>query len=687
MQKVTLQCSCGHSWEQSLDGDPPADVSSLCPLCTSSNQGTVDSAVSDLPEPAEGEGEGEGKEPGAAVLLKPGEMLAGFEILEELARGGMGAIYKARQAGLNRIVALKVILPERLGPEALRRFQREVRAAALLSHPNIVMVYHTDLEGPRPYLAMEYVPGIDLWRLVKKAGARGVREACIYIRDAAQGLQHAYEQGLVHRDIKPSNLMVSPSPLEPAASSTAGPRKPMIKILDMGLARVATIEDMGEAATSLTQDGIFLGTPDYISPEQAEDARSVDIRSDLFSLGGTLYYLLVGDVPYPGGSLMQKLRRLLTDTTPSAMARRPEVPAELDAIVQKMMAREPADRFQTPAEVIAALDAFLRKPSGTAPRLAAKLGGSASIGPSTPTPAPMLRPAATAASVPAHPGGVRALSVTADGKRLLSGGQDETLRLWDTSRLQEITCVAGDVGPVEDACLAPSGKWAASCALRLFKSDMVVQLWDMASGGERRRLKGHDDSVCCVAISPEARRVVGGSADKTIRIWALDQRGSPSICLQGHSYQVSCVLFTQSGEGLLSSSYDGTVRLWDARSGAVKGDLSGQVGKVEAVALHGGTKRMTIAGNGLRLRQPSGAMTALHGHRGPVHCVAFSADGQLLLSGGSDGSVRLWTAADGHLLHTFEGHTDKVHAVIFSPDGRTAFSGGADGTLRRWVLP
>ena len=379
MQKVTLRCSCGHSWEQSLDGDPPADVSSLCPLCTSSNQGTVDSALSDLPEPAEGEGEGEGKEPGAAVLLKPGEMLAGFEILEELARGGMGAIYKARQAGLNRIVALKVILPERLGPEALRRFQREVRAAALLSHPNIVMVYHTDLEGPRPYLAMEYVPGIDLWRLVKKAGARGVREACIYIRDAAQGLQHAYEQGLVHRDIKPSNLMVSPSPLEPAASSTAGPRKPMIKILDMGLARVATIEDMGEAATSLTQDGIFLGTPDYISPEQAEDARSVDIRSDLFSLGGTLYYLLVGDVPYPGGSLMQKLRRLLTDTTPSAMARRPEVPAELDAIVQKMMAREPADRFQTPAEVIAALDAFLRKPSGTAPRLAAKLGGSASF--------------------------------------------------------------------------------------------------------------------------------------------------------------------------------------------------------------------------------------------------------------------------------------------------------------------
>jgi serine/threonine protein kinase len=684
MQKLTLRCSCGHSWEQSLEGPVPDNVSALCPLCTNTNQGTVDAGSSDLPEANEGEGEGEGE--GAANLLQRGDTLAGFEILDEIARGGMGAIYKARQVGLNRVVALKVILPKRLGPEALRRFQREVRAAALLSHPNIVMVFHTELEGPRPFLAMEFVPGIDLWRLVKKAGPRPVRDACLYIRDAAHGLQHAYEQGLVHRDIKPSNLMVTPSPLEPAAAGTPMPRKPMIKILDMGLARVATIEDMGEAATSLTQDGILLGTPDYISPEQAEDARSVDIRSDLFSLGGTLYYLLVGDVPFPGGSLMQKLRRLLTDPIPSAAARRPDVPAELDAIVQRMMAREPADRCQTPAEVIAALDTFLRKPGGTAPRLAAKLGRGKTISPATPTPAPAARAAATAASVSAHPGGVRALSVTADGKRLLSGGQDETLRLWDTSRLQELTCVAGDVGPVQDACMARGGKWAASCALRLFKSDMVVQLWDLASGGERRRLKGHEDSVCCLAISPEGRRVAGGSADKTIRIWALNQPGTPSICLKGHTAQVSSVLFTQSGDGLLSGSHDGVVRLWDAHSGAVKGTVNGQVGKVEAVTLHGGTKRMAIAGNGLRLRQPNGSMMALNGHRGGVHAVAFSPDGQFLLSGGCDATVRLWTAADGHLLQTFDGHTETVYAVIFNPDGQTAYSGGADGTLRRWVL-
>src|SRR5262249_29893146 len=138
---------------------------------------------------------------------------AGFEVLEELNRGGMGLIYKARQLGLNRLVALKVISAERVGlADALKRFQREVQAAALLSHPNIVTVFHTDLTGPAPFLAMEFVPGIDLFRLVRRAGPLSVMDACAYIKQAALGLQHAFENGLVHRDIKPANLMVTPSP-------------------------------------------------------------------------------------------------------------------------------------------------------------------------------------------------------------------------------------------------------------------------------------------------------------------------------------------------------------------------------------------------------------------------------------------------------------------------------------------
>ena len=232
------------------------------------------------------------------VSLPSGLILSGFEIISELNRGGMGVIYKARQHGLDRIVALKVIAPSRLSsPEARRRFQQEVKASARLSHPNIVQVYHTDLEGSLPFLAMEYVPGIDLSRLVKKTGPLSPADACYYILQAAHGLQHAFEQGLVHRDIKPANLMVSPSPLDESSRKTG--HLPRVKVLDLGLARMV---GEGDSEGELTRDGIFLGTPDYVAPEQAEDARRSDIRADIYSLGSSLYYLLTGEIPFPGSS-------------------------------------------------------------------------------------------------------------------------------------------------------------------------------------------------------------------------------------------------------------------------------------------------------------------------------------------------------------------------------------------------
>ncbi len=667
METRRLTCPHGHSWDHAVAGPLPSDLSEVCPICTISSQNTMAHTPSPAGKAAAGPGES-----------KPTHALAGFEILEEINRGGMGVIYKARQLGLNRIVALKVLSPEHTRhPEALRRFQREVQAAALLSHPNIVTVYHTDLQGPLPYLAMEYVAGIDLYRLVAQAGPLSVADACYYLRQTTLGLQHAFEQGLVHRDIKPANLMVTPSPLG-AAAGPAG-RRPRVKILDMGLARVTVAAEGAAGPGSLTQAGEFLGTPDFISPEQAEDPRKADVRSDLYSLGGTLYYLLTGQTPFPASNVMAKLRRMLTEPPPSPAARRPDVPAALDAITRKLLARDPAERFQTPAELGEALDAVLSQPEGTSATAA-------------PAPPPGPRPAASPSShsspaqVRAHVGGVQCLCLSGDGHILLSGGLDETLRTWDALRLRETRVVNGDIGPVEQVAMVPSGRWAASCASRLFKQDMVVQLWDLLTASERRRLRGPTDQVRCVAVSPDGRRVAAGSADKTVRVWALEQPAAPPLALKGHTDLVSSVTFLPGGESLLSGGHDGTLRQWDAKTGAAKGVIDARVGRINAVAFGGPSRRVAVGGDGLAVRQANGTLVELHGPRGPVLAVALSPDGQLVLSGGHDGVIRLWRAADGELLNVFEGHAGRVTALAVTPDGRGAFSASADGTIRRWPL-
>ena len=274
----------------------------------------------------------------------------GYEVIEELNRGGMGVIYKARHRAMGRLVALKVISPETLAhPHARERFEREVWAAAKLNHPNIVTIFDTDLSGPVPFLAMEYVPGIDLLRLVQKHGPLDPAEAVAFTRQAAVGLLHTHEQGLVHRDVKPSNLMVHPYPFEAGTV-------PRLKILDMGLTR--PVFQLTAENAELTPAGVFLGTPDFVAPEQAEDSRRADIRSDVYSLGGTLYFLLTGEAPYPGLSIVEKVRKIHSKPVPAPSSRRANVPSAVDAIVRRMLAPRAADRPQSMNEVIDALDRF-----------------------------------------------------------------------------------------------------------------------------------------------------------------------------------------------------------------------------------------------------------------------------------------------------------------------------------------
>lgn len=305
--------------------------------------------------------------------------LGNYVLLERLGEGGMGQVFKARHRAMGRVVALKVMRKELTSKaDVVRRFRREIMMAASLHHPNIVLAFDADQVGDTHFFAMEYVEGIDLGRLVKSRGPMVVRDACDAIRQAAMGLQHAFEHSLVHRDIKPTNLLLSRGTVGGAAAARAARdpsitnhRSPLasnqvVKILDMGLARLQEMEDDSNSnhagpggpavkGTEITQTGKVMGTPDFIAPEQARNSHSVDIRADLYSLGCTFHYILTGKVPFQGGSMIEKLFRHQTETAAPVEQLRPDIPPAVGAIIRKLMAKRPDDRFQIPAELAAAL--------------------------------------------------------------------------------------------------------------------------------------------------------------------------------------------------------------------------------------------------------------------------------------------------------------------------------------------
>jgi serine/threonine protein kinase len=295
------------------------------------------------------------------LLLGKGHALAfgPYLIIDLLGAGGRGQVFKARHRTMERLVALKVLRKDLLADEeAVQRFFREVEVISQLSHPAIVHAYDADVVGSTYYLAMEFVEGTDLERLVKDSGPLPAVQACDFICQAARGLQYAHERGLVHRDIKPSNLLL-------AKPQAGGP--PTVKILDLGLARLEkpVAGSRTQQLTVLAGNAALQGTPDYLAPEQALDFHAADIRADIYSLGCTLFFLLTGQPPFPGGTLPQKLLRHQQAEPPDITNTRTDLPADVPAILRKMLAKSPDDRYQTPGELADALSAALQETKPT----------------------------------------------------------------------------------------------------------------------------------------------------------------------------------------------------------------------------------------------------------------------------------------------------------------------------------
>jgi WD40 repeat protein/serine/threonine protein kinase len=653
-------------------------------------------------------------------------ILGQYVLLERLGEGGMGQVLKARHQRLERTVALKQIRKERLdSPAAVQRFQREARAAARLSHPNIVTVYDADEVAGTHFFVMEYVEGTDLAKLVQGQGPLTVQQACDCVRQAALGLQHAHEQGLVHRDIKPANLFLT--------------NKGVVKVLDMGLARLeGPAGHDGGATDPTTCEGAVMGTPDFMAPEQAADSHAADVRADLYSLGCTLYFLLTGRVPFPGGSLTEKLLKHQTGPVPRVEAVRPDVPPGVAAVARKLMAKRPADRYQTPAELAEALGPFC----GTRPPLAIPAGPTVAYVPPSPgeqtTPAggatqsrPPPLPLAATVALSARAAGPRkegakgwrylALAggglllllvlflILRSGKPTTRGEDDPQTRSWPLDNLEPsafrpvkefddwppkgLVLVLGSHrgrhwGRVWGVAYSPDGKFVASAG-----ADARICVWKAADLAEYRVLRGHEGTVYCLAFGPDSKTLISGGADKTVRVWDVE-KGMERLSLTEHKDPISCVAFCAKGSQAMSAAngLDSSIRFWDLagkgkelESRRLAGHQGGTYGfavpsNEQYVASVGADKRVRLweFGTGNQLKEFDATQ---NGNR--PFSVAVSSDAQRILCGVWD-SVLQWNVGTEVRLMPGPAAKGQVWTVRFSPDGKRAVSVGGKSEITLW---
>ncbi|MDR0522583.1 MAG: serine/threonine protein kinase [Planctomycetaceae bacterium] len=285
-------------------------------------------------------------------VLPPGTQLGSFIIRQYIGGGGMGRVYLATDTALDRDVAVKVLPQQKTTDHGIvARFMNEARSAARLNHEHIAQVYFAGEESGIPFIAFEYVEGINVRTMIEENDVFSLPQALNYLLQIAHALSHAAAHGVVHRDVKPSNILITP--------------QGKAKLIDMGLARLL---DPDEAGNDLTASGVTLGTFDYISPEQARDPRNADIRSDIYSLGCTFFFMLAGSPPFPEGTVLQKLLQHQGDAPPDVRSFQPGIPLHVAMLLQKMMAKDPKQRFQTPETLIEALTAAAKmigmQPSG-----------------------------------------------------------------------------------------------------------------------------------------------------------------------------------------------------------------------------------------------------------------------------------------------------------------------------------
>lgn len=597
----------------------------------------------------------------AGHVVGAGSVLGQYHLLEKLGEGGMGVVYRAEHLRLKRAVAVKVLSQKRFSDStAAARFQREIEALGQLHHPHIVNATDAGDADGTLYLVMESVDGIDLSRLAGRV--LSVPDACELIRQAALGLQHAHESGFIHRDIKPSNLML-------ARDAATGP---VVKILDLGLARLCHDE---EPDGELTGTGQVMGTADYMPPEQFTGSQPVDIRSDLYSLGCTLYRLLAGHAPFTVPEFRTAFERMRAhaDLDPAPLdSLRPGLPPALGQIMTRLLAKSPDDRFQTPIELAEALAAFT--PGCDLQKLLEDGSSSANFDHTLPLDPPQRHPA-SAEPVQSRPH---------RRFRLLTGAAAACLTvlfgLWLSGAFPRVnTPNDGLVFEVDPGAAGNARPPVSSLALVQRPVALKgVSAWTIETIEPRGAIRD-------MAFQPGSKLLATAGDDGSIRLWKAESVQLQAV-LVGHDGPVQDIEWSPDGRRLASTSSDGTIRLWETRTGRVLQILKPS-DPVEQIAWSPDGSQLASRSKPdvvLWDTESGKRQQRLTHENSVVLSCDWSADGQRLVTGGADQRIHLWNTKTGRQVDSINGHEGAVLQTRWSPDDRFLVSAGADNRVIVW---